>query len=379
MSGFRIKLLAKLLQNVTIKIIKCNNFYMKTLTKRQEQILNIIRENEPVSTKHIKQNLEKNWGELNRITVVRDLDVLLKKEMIKKEGKGRGTYYRTKTANKLLQYFNPDNYFQAPPDERGVKDTFDFNVFQYFSDELFSPEELKELDKLNDNYRRRVDQLNEEQLKKEFERLTIELSWKSSRIEGNTYSLIDTEILLKENKEAEGHTREEAQMIINHKKALDYILDKKNDFQKLNTRNIEDLHKLVVDKMDVETNFRKRLVGITGTKFKPLDNQHQIKEAMEEMIEIANNKDLHPLLRSMACLLLTSYIQPFEDGNKRTARLLGNAVLLAHDYCPLSYRSVNESDYKKATLLFYEQNSALFFKELFTEQCQFSLNNYFLL
>jgi Fic family protein len=352
---------------------------MKNLTKRQEQILDIIRKNEPVSTKYIKQQLEKNWGKLNRATVIRDLDTLLEKELIKKEGKGRGTYYRTKTKNKLLQYFDPENYFQTPPDDREIKNAFDLDIFKHFSNEIFSKDELEELDDLNNNYRQRVNQLSKEQLKKEFERLTIELSWKSSRIEGNTYSLINTEILLKENKEAEGHTREEAQMIINHKKALDHILDKRNDFKKLNTRKIEDLHKLIVDKIGVETNFRKRLVGITGTKFKPLDNQHQIREAMEEMIKIVNNKDLHPLLRSMASILLTSYIQPFEDGNKRTARLLGNAVLLAHDYCPLSYRSINESDYKKATLLFYEQNSALFFKELFTDQFKFSINNYFLI
>ncbi len=100
---------------------------------------------------------------------------------------------------------------------------------------------------------------------------------------------------------------------------------------------------------------------------------------MEEMVKIVNNKNYHPLLKSMACILLTSYIQPFEDGNKRTARLLGDAILLAHSYCPLSYRSVNESNYKKVTLLFYEQNSALFFKELFIDQFKFSINNYFLI
>ena len=92
-------MLQKLLQNVTIRIIKCNNFYMENLTKRQEQILDIINKNEPVSTKYIKQELEKNRGELNRVTVIRDLDTLLEKGLIEKEGKGRGTYYKRKTAN----------------------------------------------------------------------------------------------------------------------------------------------------------------------------------------------------------------------------------------------------------------------------------------
>lgn len=352
---------------------------MKNLSKRQEQILNIIRKNEPVSTKYIKKSLEEKWGDLNRITIIRDLDSLLEKKIISKEGKGRGTYYTTGTTNPLLKYFDPDNYFETPPDEREIKDSFDFSVFNYFSEEILPEDELKELENLNNDYKKRVNKLNSEQLKKEFERLTIELSWKSSRIEGNTYSLIDTEILLKENKEAEGHSREEAQMIINHKKALDYILDKKSDFKQINLAGIENLHQIIVDKMNVQTNLRKRMVGITGTNFKPLDNQHQIKEAIEKMAKILNNKNLHPLLKSLGSVLLTSYIQPFEDGNKRTARLLGNAVLLAHNYCPLSYRSINESDYKKATLLFYEQNSAIFFKELFIDQFKFSINNYFLL
>ena len=96
------------------------------------------------------------------------------------------------------------------------------------------------------------------------------------------------------------------------------------------------------------------------------------------MTALVRKKNLHPLVKSLATVLLLSYIQPFEDGNKRTARLLGNAVLLAHDYCPLSYRSIDEGDYKKATLLFYEQNSALFFKQLFTEQFVFAIRTYFL-
>ena len=92
----------------------------------------------------------------------------------------------------------------------------------------------------------------------------------------------------------------------------------------------------------------------------------------------AANKIKDPFAKAFAAVILLSYIQPFEDGNKRTARLLGNAVLLAHGACPLSYRSINEADYKKATLLFYEQMSARFFKELFIKQFQFAVENYFL-
>ena len=73
---------------------------------------------------------------------------------------------------------------------------------------------------------------------------------------------------------------------------------------------------------------------------------------------------------------MIAYIQPFEDGNKRISRILGNALLLANDYCPLSYRSVDEVEYKKAIILFYEQNNASYFKQLFIEQFKQAVNNF---
>lgn len=73
---------------------------------------------------------------------------------------------------------------------------------------------------------------------------------------------------------------------------------------------------------------------------------------------------------------MISYIQPFEDGNKRTSRLLGNALLLANGYCPLSYRSVDEVEYKKAIILFYERNSVLYFKGMFIDQFKQAVENF---
>ena len=215
-------------------------------------------------------------------------------------------------------------------------------------------------------------------IKKEFERLTVELSWKSSQIEGNTYSLIDTEILIKENKEAAGHKKEEAVMILNHKKALEYIIGNRNEFKNLTLRKIEDIHGLIVDGLSVAKGLRKKAVGITGTKYRPLDNEYQIREMMEKAINVVNKKLDDPFSKAIFTTLMISYIQPFEDGNKRASRLLGNAILLANNACPLSYRSVNEADYKKAVIIFYEQNSARFFKELFIEQFKFAVSNYFL-
>ncbi len=75
--------------------------------------------------------------------------------------------------------------------------------------------------------------------------------------------------------------------------------------------------------------------------------------------------------------MLLSYIQAFVDGNKRVARIISNAVLIAHGYCPLSFRSVESIDYKKAMLIFYEQNNVSAFKKIFMDQFEFAVNTYF--
>lgn len=93
---------------------------------------------------------------------------------------------------------------------------------------------------------------------------------------------------------------------------------------------------------------RKRRAGITGTNYRPLDNEFQIREAL-------------------LILVLLSYIQAFTDGNKRTARISSNAVLIAWGYCPISFRTVDSVDYKKALLMFYEQNNIAAFKKIFIE------------
>lgn len=352
---------------------------MIKLNDRQNKILEFIRKSESSGNKEILDYVSKKDEKVTRLTIVRDLNKLIKSKLIVRKGRGRNAAYRTKEKSLLLSYFDVDKYFQLPPDEREIKlKTFNFEIFDGFSKNILTPTELAKLEELNKDYQRRIKRLSPTILKREFERLTIELSWKSSQIEGNTYSLIDTEILIKEKKEAKGHSKEEAIMILNHKRALDYILDKKSDFRKISLANIENIHKLIVKDMGVKENLRRRAVGVTGTTWRPLDNEFQIREAVEKMITMVNSNEIHPLAKSLAVILLVSYIQPFEDGNKRTARILGNAVLLANDHCPLSFRSIDESDYKKATLLFYEQNSARFFKELFIKQFQFAVKNYFL-
>jgi len=350
---------------------------MLKLSQRQRNILDFIKKNAGVGNQAIKFHLEKGSGEkISRITVVRDVEELLRLKLIKKDGRGRSVNYSEFSGNELLQYYDIEKYFDADPDKRIIKNkSYNFKIYSQLKN-FFSPAESLDLKQANNQYRKNIKKLSPAILKKELERLMIELIWKSSQIEGNTYSLIDTEVLIKERKEASGHNKEEATMILNHKYALDYIFSQKNKFKRISVRQIEAVHELLIKGLGVSKGPRKNLVGIIGTNYKPLDNQYQIKESLEKTVK-AINKSANPLEKALVANLMLAYIQPFEDGNKRTSRLIGNALLLANGYCPLSFRSIDESAYKKAMILFYEQNSAYFFKELFVEQFKFAVNNYF--
>lgn len=99
-------------------------------------------------------------------------------------------------------------------------------------------------------------------------------------------------------------------------------------------------------------------------------------EALDAACKLINAKE-NILEKALLALLLISYIQPFTDGNKRTSRIVCNAILITHNYCPLSFRTVNSIDYKKAMLLFYEQNNLFHFKDIFIKQYEFAVNTYF--
>ena len=218
--------------------------------------------------------------------------------------------------------------------------------------------------------------LSKNEYKKEFERLAIDLSWKSSQIEGNTYSLLETERLLKERETASGKTKEEAIMLLNHKDAIDFIIDHPDYLHPLTVSKIEDIHSLLIKELAVEKNLRKRRVGISGTNYRPLDNEFQISEALSNTCDLINYKN-NIFEKALLSLVLISYIQPFMDGNKRTSRIVSNAILMNHSHCPISFRTIDSIEYKKAMLLFYEQNNISRFKEIFINQFEFAVNTYF--
>lgn len=348
----------------------------KSLNKRQETILAYLEKTSaPIAVSGVLGHLQAIEGAVSRMTINRDLRELQNRGYIKKAGSGRGAVYSLTLYYNAARPIDIERYFAIDPDKRQIHNGFNFSVFSVF-DPVFTSDEIRRLDKLNVGYQYNLKKLSPTALKREYERLTIELSWKSSKIEGNTYTLLETEYLLREQKEPNGHTKEEAKMILNHKTALDYIRSSPKRFKKLDLRDIEDVHGLLTKNLNVARNIRAGLVRIAGTAYQPLDNKFQIREVLQKTCVLIN-KQKNPLAKALIAMLMIAYIQPFEDGNKRVSRLIGNALLMANGACPLSFRSIDELEYKKAVLLFYEQNNFHYFKELFINQFEFAVNNYF--
>ena len=301
--------------------------------------------------------------EISERTLKRVIADCVEKGYIEVVGKGPATKYKLTPQAHVTMPLSLDTYFDKDIDERTVQESFNFDLIRDIlpNVRLFTDDELA---------------LLHEAHRKEMERLGIDLSWKSSQIEGNTYSLLETERLLKEKQTANGKTKEEAVMLLNHKDALDFILDVPDYLKEISLTRIEEIHALLVKELGVERHIRLRRVGITGTNYQPLDNEFQIREALEDSCQLINGKN-EVFEKALLALVLLSYIQAFSDGNKRTARIISNGILIAYGYCPISFRSVDSIDYKKAMLMFYEQNNIAAFKQIFIDQFLFAVKTYF--
>ncbi len=293
-------------------------------------------------------------------------------------GRGPATKYRLTPQAHVTMPLDLATYFDKDIDERVVQESFNFDLIREVLPkvEIFTKEELEVLNAAQKEFKKNTEGMTDLEYRKEMERLGIDLSWKSSQIEGNTYSLLETERLLKDKQTASGKTKEEAIMLLNHKDALDFVLDVPDYLKELSVHRIEDIHSILTKELEVDRNIRHRRVGITGTNYRPLDNEFQIREALEDTCTLVNGKD-NVFEKALLTLVLLSYIQAFVDGNKRTARITSNGILIANGYCPISFRTVDSIDYKKAMIMFYEQNNIAAFKKIFTEQFLFAVKTYF--
>ena len=202
-------------------------------TTRQLKIFWIIYKHQPIGVKDIFNLLE---DDISTPSLNRDLAKLKNNNLLKIEGKGPSIKYRVEIKSLINIEIPVEEYYLLDPDERTIISKFNSTLFNNLGKiDLFDKTEIEDLDKFTIIYKKNISQLSKASLKKEFERLTIELSWKSAQIEGNTYDLLDTEQLLKYNILSEKNTEEEAIMLLNHKAAIEYSNAYKSSYKKLST------------------------------------------------------------------------------------------------------------------------------------------------
>jgi len=341
----------------------------------RDLIFDFLKHHPKSSSSEIQQGIE---NKKSIATIKRLLSKFISEKLIISIGKGKSTRYNLSPQYNLFKEIDIEKYYEKEIDERIIIEKFNYSLLEEIlpTVELYTKNEIDKLNTLQEKFKHNIFELNELEIKKEFERLAIDLSWKSSQIEGNTYSLLETERLLKERETAAGKSKDEAIMLLNHKEAIDFIIENPDYLLPLSVSKIEDIHSILAKELAVDRNIRKRRVGISGTNYKPIDNEFQIREVLELTCKLINKKK-NAFEQALLALILISYIQPFADGNKRTARIVSNAILINQNYCPISFRTVDSIDYKMAMLLFYEQNNIRIFKQIFIEQYEFAVNTYF--
>lgn len=199
------------------------------------------------------------------------------------------------------------------------------------------------------------------------ERLLIDLSWSSSKLEGNTYSLLETEKLLQHKKIPTGKEQIETQMILNHKEAIDFLIRNIQDIN-LDWSCLRNIHSLLSDGLLGDVSFegqiRSLAVGIDGSKYVPINIPQILQEQVELFVQKASEIK-NPFEQSFFILVFLPYLQPFVDLNKRTARVACNIPFLKHQLSPLSFNEISREEYIQAIIEVYENNDISLLRKIF--------------
>jgi hypothetical protein len=209
-------------------------------------------------------------------------------------------------------------------------------------------------------------------------RLLVDLSWASSRLEGNTYSRLDTQNLIEFGQAAQGKDAQETQMILNHKAAIEMLIEdiEQVDFDAYTLQN---LHAVLSQNLMHEEaacgRLRRRPVEISGTVFHPLAMPQVLEDCFCLLLQKAQ-AITDPFEQAFFLMVQLPYLQPFEDVNKRVSRIGANIPLIKHNLCPLSFIDVPERAYVEGTLGVYELNKTELLQDVFVWAYERSCQRY---
>lgn len=309
--------------------------------------------------------------DMTESTLSRNLEKLVKNGDIFKENSGKNTFYSLAGIEKVRQHLKKD-FFSRPkvsynPDflRNYTPNTTSFLWKNY---DALSSAFKKDFVLTTYDYKTHI---------RLIETLLIDLSYASSKLEGNTYSYLDTEVLIKYGESAEGKTAFETQMILNHKEVIKYIIDEKNNIW-LNKKTFFELHTLLWKWLlqDYQLGvIRNTPVKIGSSSYTPLESKISLEWEfnifLEKLSQIQN-----PFEQSLFILVFIPYFQLFFDINKRTSRISCNIPLIQNWLPPLSLLQVSERDYIDAILAIYELNDVSLLAKVYTENYLLNLDRY---
>lgn len=320
---------------------------------------------------------------ISRRNVQHRLSVLVKKGLLLAEGKARARMYKIppkekKEAQGPLEIHNTHVIALSPKAEEiqnqviqpiqvrtpvgynlQFLDEYRPNVSYYLSESI--RQRLFEMGKTDGEqpagtYARKI-----------YGRLLIDLSWNSSRLEGNTYSLLETERLFELSQIAEGKDLRETRMILNHKDAIEFLIDTASEIG-ITRQIILNLHALLSNELLVDLEACGRLrsiaIGIGKSVYQPLAMSQRVQELFQQIIDTARAIK-NPFEQAFFLMVHLPYLQPFEDVNKRVSRLAANIPLIQNNLCPLSFIDVPQQTYINGLLGVYELNQIELLRDVF--------------
>jgi hypothetical protein len=304
-------------------------------------------------------------------TLWRVLRELKKEGRVRQSGKGRGTVYEAFDATSVRLFL------KTPPSKRPVCFYNDAFLDAYIPQKTFYLKE-KERQHLN-TWGTPVGQLPGVTFAHVvFQRFLIDLSWASSHLEGNTYDLLQTQRLIAYGEEAEGKNRKEAIMILNHKQAIEFVVNNLETLT-LSSHDICNIHALLSEGLLMDPRLEGRVrdhpVAIGGSPYHPLAHEACLRDELTVLLKKARMIQ-DPYEQSFFLLVHIPYLQAFSDVNKRVARLVTNIPLLKASRSPLSFVSLSEEDYLQGLLGVYEKNNVALLKEVYVSAYEASAQHY---
>jgi len=315
-------------------------------------------------------------------TLQRRIDALLESGHLKAKGQGRGRRYHVALTeiDKWQTQLAEDAGISLSPEAKQIRARVTRPYTQRdpvgYKDAFLDQYVPNHSAYLNDSLRKELaheGRVGASQLpagtyvRKVLDRLLIDLSWNSSRLEGNTYSILETQRLLQLGEATEGKDNTEAQMLLNHKTAIELLADQADEIG-FNHYTICNLHALLSDNLMADPHtcgrIRERSVGIGASVYYPPEGHLRIKERFDVFLQKAEAID-DPFEQAFFAMVHLPYLQAFEDVNKRVSRLAANIPLIRHNLCPLSFVDVPQGDYLNAILGVYELNRIEYLRDVF--------------